>query len=103
MKHDDNEKVMRLHGFTGSAGLPAYLFRCDFEANRGRGEVLWTVERDKAMRFDNPGAALAYWKTPSQTVPLRPDGQPNRPLSAFTIEIVPAEQPASATLCKSAA
>lgn len=92
MKYAEDGKLMRLHSFTGSAGLPAYLVRCDFEANGGRGEVLWTVERDKAMRFDTPGAAFAYWKTPSQSVPLRPDGKPNRPLSAFTIEIVPAEE-----------
>lgn len=91
MKHADDGKLIRLHGFGGSAGLPAYLIRCDFEANGGRGEVFWTVEADKAMRFDSPGAAVAYWKTQSATVPLRPDGKPNRPLSAFIIEIVPAE------------
>jgi hypothetical protein len=103
MKHTDNEKLIRFCSIAGSAGLPAYLVRCDFEANGGRGEVHWSVERDKAMRFDNPGAALAYWKTPSQTVPLRPDGKPNRPLSAFAIEIVPVEPPPEAALCKSAA
>lgn len=92
MKHVDGKKLIRLHDFAGSAGLPAYLVRCDFEANGGRGEVFWTVERDKAMRFDSPGAALAYWKTQSATIPLRPDGKPNRPLTAFAAEIVPAEE-----------
>lgn len=87
--------LMRLHDFIGSAGAPTYLVRCDFEARRGAGEVFWTTERDEAMRFDSARDALEYWKTQSQTVPFRPDGEPNRPLTAFTIEIVPADEPAA--------
>jgi hypothetical protein len=32
------------------------------------------------------GEWLDLWQRPSTEVPLRPDGRPNRPLTAFTVE-----------------
>lgn len=46
------------------------------------------VDSNKAMRFDTRAEAIALWKKTSTRTPLRPDGKPNRPLSAFTVEIV---------------
>jgi hypothetical protein len=37
------------------------------------------------MRFADLAAAVACWKRQSTVRPLRPDGKPNRPLTAFTI------------------
>lgn len=41
-----------------------------------------------AKHFDDLGALAECWKTVSPNVPTRVDGQPNRPLTAFTIEAV---------------
>ena len=49
------------------------------------GLVVITPDRAKAQRFDDLGEAFAAWCAVSQSVPLRPDGNPNRPLTAFTI------------------
>lgn len=43
----------------------------------------------KAMRFETPTAAFSVWKSVSPNLPTRPDGKPNRPLTAFTAEVVP--------------
>ena len=65
----------------------------------GSPHILFTGRRDLALRFPNGGAALECWRTQSVLHPLRADGLPNRPLTAFSVEIVPAdaaaEQPAS--------
>jgi hypothetical protein len=66
-----------------------YLSKFDFDAAAGRGRGWWTTRLGNALHFDDPGAAMAFWKTQSRTVPLRDDGKPNRPLTAFTVEIVP--------------
>lgn len=51
------------------------------------GRVITTKDPAEAMRFESAPAALAYW---SQRVGgIRPDGKPNRPLTAFTVEVVP--------------
>ena len=39
------------------------------------------------MRFVSIAEAMEYWRTVSTTVPFRPDGKPNRPLTAYTVEI----------------
>jgi hypothetical protein len=66
-----------------------YLRAFDPDAHGGRGHVLWTADRSKAMRFANTAEALAIWRRPSTKYPLRPDGKPNRPHAAYEIAIVP--------------
>jgi len=46
-----------------------------------------THDIDQARVFSSAREAMALWKQPSKRVPLRPDGKPNRPLSAFSVEI----------------
>lgn len=55
------------------------------EDDRGVGEVHATRDRDRAMRFDDFADAAQFWRQASLTVPQRPDGKPNRPLTAFTV------------------
>lgn len=55
----------------------------------GRGETVLTEERTRAKTFANAGEAFEFWRQQSKTVPLRPDGRPNRPLTAYTVEILP--------------
>ena len=47
----------------------------------------WTEDETDAMVFPSFRAAWECWKTQSTVVPERPDGQPNRPLTAYTVEI----------------
>lgn len=53
------------------------------------GDVVVTKYIEKAMKFDKREDAFALWKTQSTAVPLRLDGKPNRPLTAFTITVEP--------------
>lgn len=52
------------------------------------GEVRFTHSARRALRFATLEEALTFWRQPSTVVPVRPDGAPNRPLTAFTVEIV---------------
>jgi hypothetical protein len=47
----------------------------------------WTDKPEEAMIFATHTEALALWKTQSKVSPLRPDGKPNRPLTAVTISV----------------
>jgi hypothetical protein len=50
--------------------------------------LVTTPDISKATVF--PGtAAFELWRKPDPRNPVRPDGKPNRPLTAFTVEIVP--------------
>ena len=55
------------------------------------GRVEFTMRRSKALHFATAADALAFISQQSEVAPLRPDGRPNRPLSAITwlIEPVP--------------
>jgi hypothetical protein len=55
----------------------------------GRGKVVVTNELERACVFDDVAAALTCWNAVSYTHPRRPDGLPNRPLTAFTVEVLP--------------
>lgn len=60
-----------------------YLESFDLEAYNGRGSVKLTRDVKHAMRFPDHGVAMETWRQQSQTVPVRPDGKPNRPLTAY--------------------
>lgn len=65
-----------------------YLMDFDVGAHTGRGPIPTTDQLAKAKHFADPGEALEFWKTQSRVRPLRPDRLPNRPLTAYTVEIV---------------
>lgn len=54
--------------------------------------VEFTANTDNAMKFESLSDAFSFWKTQSTTVPLRPDGEPNRPLTAFNVEVINLER-----------
>jgi hypothetical protein len=64
-----------------------WLQKFDPEAYRGRGAILCTTNIRDAMLFDNGADALMFWNTQSKTVPFRPDGKPNKPLTAYSVVI----------------
>jgi hypothetical protein len=52
------------------------------------GYLVTTPDHAAAMRFESPLALHTFWR---QAHGMRPDGKPNRPLTAFTIEACPAD------------
>lgn len=64
-----------------------YLESCRHEGNDGRGQFGFTHDIRAAMQFATHGEAFEYWKRQSRVNPIRPDGRPNRPLTAYTIMI----------------
>jgi hypothetical protein len=59
------------------------------------GSVEWTNDPDHALRFDNRTDAFELWRKPSKVNPIRADGKPNRPLTAFTFSIEPLPEKAA--------
>jgi len=53
----------------------------------GHGVLRVSGKQSEAKVFATSSEAIDFWRQPSSFVPLRPDGEPNRPLTAFTIEI----------------
>lgn len=56
------------------------------------GIVISTPDPAKALRFATTEEAWACWRLQSRRTPHRPDGQPNRPLTAYTITIANAPE-----------
>jgi hypothetical protein len=69
-----------------------YLVAFDFDAMGGVGYGIFTDELRLAMRFKTLREAMEFWRTQSTVKPLRPDGQPNRPLTASTISVFKIEE-----------
>lgn len=46
-----------------------------------------TKDLAEAMRFPTREAAFAAWSQQSTVLPLRPDGEPNRPLTAYSMTL----------------
>lgn len=74
------------------AMLAEYLKSADVEAFNGRGEFNCTKDIKQAMRFDSHEAAFEFWRRQSKTRPLRPDGKPNRPLTAINVTFEKVEE-----------
>ena len=91
---DMSEYLMRAVSF-GNDTIPCphsgqFLETFDHNAFAGQGHGTFTSDPDKAMRFASAGEAMAFWNKPSTVLPLRPDGKPNKPLTALTVSIEPA-------------
>ena len=83
-------KVIRAIMFADGTPCPhagLFLKRADFEAHNGQGFMTFTADISKALKFPTAGDAILFWKTTSKGYPRRPDGKPNRPLTALTVEI----------------
>jgi hypothetical protein len=64
-----------------------YVSRYDVNAHEGRGQVWTHANPAKAVQFASPSKAVEFYRRVSTVKPKRPDGQPNRPLTAFTVSI----------------
>lgn len=56
-----------------------------------RFKLITTPHKKLARVFNGANEAFEYWLEQSTRTPLRPDGKPNRPLTAFSVLIEDAE------------
>ena len=71
----------------GGPELGDYLEWFDVNAKHGFGDDRWTDDVSKALRFETFTDAATAWKTQSKKRPFRDDGEPNRPLTAYSVTI----------------
>lgn len=67
----------------------------DGETPDGRPMIAHIVTTDdpaEARHFADFREATECWKRVCERSPRRPDGEPNRPLTAFSVEFLPAEK-----------
>jgi hypothetical protein len=57
----------------------------DPEADTGYGVVDLTSDPLRAKRYASPQEAWDEYRAAPKSRPLRPDGKPNRPLTAYTV------------------
>ena len=86
--------VMRVAGLTGvqlgggpdPTGLLVQEY--DPDGNQGRGDVALTRDLQEARKFGDLEVLFRTWTATSVVRPVRADGRPNRPLTAYTVEPV---------------
>lgn len=65
-----------------------YLKSYNVEGNDGHGDIVFTCKLSEALYFPTAEAAFVAWHAVPACRPLRPDGRPNKPLTAVTVELV---------------
>jgi len=75
----------RADGSTNDLPVGWYLAGYDADGNYGWGEAIWTEDPAEAIAFACATEARACWTEQSRVRPLRPDGQPNRPLISLSV------------------
>lgn len=85
--------VLKFHGFArdshaGRQYIGQYIKSCDFEACKGMGSVEFTADINEAIQFETVYKAIDYIRRTPACRPKRPDGKPNRPLTASHLELV---------------
>jgi hypothetical protein len=68
--------------------LGKYLERYDPEYLNGNGLAVWTDDLSKALRFTDALEAFILYRTVPKAKKKRLDGKPNRPLTAYSVELV---------------
>jgi len=64
-----------------------YVHEFDPDGHGGHGDLVCTSDIKDAKRFESIADAFDFYRQQSKTHPLRHDGKPNRPLTAFTISV----------------
>lgn len=87
-----SEYVIRILGVGSDMGMfdhmPAtYLKSYDVDAYDQVAATVFTQNIHDALHFASRTIAFTTWQTQSTARPLRDDGEPNRPLTAFSVSI----------------
>lgn len=67
-------------------------FICEVDFEKGgpdypTGFARSTFDLSEAIKFDTAADAVDFMMTQSKTCPMRPDGEPNRPLRALNLHV----------------
>jgi hypothetical protein len=65
-----------------------YVKSYDPDAFNGRGDATFTKDINQALKFNSMTEAMYFSMRQPACRLYRPDGRPNRPLTAFTLEYV---------------
>ena len=85
--------LIRAVGFANGVHCPhagQWLKTFNHDAQQGRGYGTFTSDPLKALHFATAAAAMQFWAKQSSVNPIRPDGKPNKPLTALSVEVEPA-------------
>ena len=91
----DRGYVIKLVGQVGGvirnegAKVGTYVRSFDPSAHDGRGDLEVTDDIDQALVYPSINEAMMAWRAVPANRPRRPDGKPNRPMTAFSVELVP--------------
>lgn len=86
--------VIRIHALEGAVYQGETLIPGCFvksykpEDYEGGGKATFTTSLEFALKFPSFMEAYHFYRSIPTNRPVRPDGEPNRPLTAFTVEIV---------------
>lgn len=64
-----------------------FVARVDVDARGGRGEVDLTTDPARALTWPSMRDALDAYGQQSTVQPTRPDGRPNKPLTAYSVTV----------------
>lgn len=73
----------------GPDDIRAWVEAYDPDAAGGRGHIGFTRIKDKALTFPSVRDAMDFYTQVSKVLPVRDDGKPNRPLTAYNLVIEP--------------
>jgi len=85
--------ILRVVGWAHNLPSPydgQYLVEVHPDALRADEWIACSADAAEARVFDTASEAIAYWHQQSTATPLRDDGEPNRPATAWTMSTVPA-------------
>lgn len=91
---DEQCYLIRIEGIA-LPGIPCeeageFVVSFDPDARDGRGSLKATKDVTKAKQFGCPEEATRYWRQQSLVRPKRPDGRPNRPMTAYSVTVLKA-------------
>ena len=81
-------KTIKVLGRAGYEQLSSELWLKSYaDTPDGAGHLVLTNDPAEAMTFKDGAEAMQFWRQQSKSRPKRRDGKPNRPLTAYSVEI----------------
>jgi hypothetical protein len=81
--------VMLCHGDARGMGENEGQYLAEFNLEAGHEKIRWSDDIAEAIRFDSFHDFFATWNTVYARIPVRQDGKPNKPLTAWNVEPKP--------------
>ena len=72
--------------------INAWVVDHDSNAAGGKGFTRLSQKKAEAKTFNSSREAIDFYNEQSTVQPLRPDGEPNRPMTAYTVSIRPVDE-----------